>query len=108
MSRKDKVDEEKIYNLADYATSPHFNEAERAALEYADCMTRLPAEVPDELFARLKEHFNDQQIVELTSAIAWENYRTRFNHALKIEADGFSEGAYCPVPVTVSQYAAGQ
>ena len=101
MSRKDKVDEEKIYNLADYATSPHFSEAERTALEYADCMTRLPAEVPDELFARLQEHFNDQQIVELTSAIAWENYRTRFNHALKIEADGFTEGAYCPVPVRV-------
>ena len=101
MSRKDNVNEEKIYNLADYAISPLFDEAERTALAYADCMTKLPAEVPDELFEELQSHFSDQQIVELTSAIAWENYRTRFNHALKIGSDGFTEAAYCPVPVRV-------
>lgn len=100
MSRKDKVNEEKIYNLADYATSDLFDAAERAVLEYADCMTQLPAEVPDPLFEELQIHFSEKQIVELTSAIAWENYRTRFNHALKIGSDGFiKEGAFCPVPV---------
>ena len=43
--------------------------------------------------------YNDTQIVELTSAIAWENYRARFDHALGVEAEGFPEGAYCPMPV---------
>ena len=62
-------------------------------------MTNTPAEVPDELFAELQSHFTDKQIVELTAIIARENYRARFNHALKIGSDGFSEGAFCPVPV---------
>jgi hypothetical protein len=37
-------------------------------------------------------------MVELTSAIAWENYRARFDHAFGIEAEGFSAGAFCPLP----------
>jgi len=85
--------------LADYETSEHFDPAERATLAYADRMTDTPAEVPDELFAELKSHFNDKQIVELTAIIARENYRARFNHALLIGSDGFSDGAFCPVPV---------
>ena len=61
-------------------------------------MTATPVKVPDPIFTALKAIYNDQQIVELTSAIAWENYRARFNHALNIESEGFSEGAYCLLP----------
>jgi hypothetical protein len=61
-------------------------------------MTRAPVEVSDELFARLREYFYESQMVELTSAIAWENYRARFNHAFGIESQGFAKGAYCPLP----------
>jgi alkylhydroperoxidase family enzyme len=61
-------------------------------------MTKTPVEVQDGLFAELRAHFDEAQIVELTAAIAWENYRARFDHALGIEAQGFSEGAYCPLP----------
>jgi 4-carboxymuconolactone decarboxylase len=68
-------------------------------LEYADAMTRTPVEVPDSLFARLREKFSDSQLVELTSAIAWENYRARFDHAFGIEAENFSEGAVCALRV---------
>ena len=53
-------------------------------------MTRTPVEVPDALFARLREKFNEAELVELTSAIAWENYRARFDHAFGIEAENFS------------------
>jgi hypothetical protein len=67
-------------------------------LDYAEAMTLTPVEVPDELFATLREHFNEARLVELTAAIAWENYRGRFNHAFGIEAQGFSEGSYCPLP----------
>ena len=45
-----------------------------------------PAEVPDELFAELRKHFSAQRMVELTSVIAWENYRVRFDHAFGIES----------------------
>ena len=61
-------------------------------------MTTTPVEVPNSLFVALHQHFTDAQLVELTASVAWENYRARFNHALNIEAQGFSEGAFCPLP----------
>ena len=67
-------------------------------IEYAVKMTMLPVEVPDSLFISLRQQFSEAQIVELTAAIAWENCRARFNHALDIEAQGFSEGAFCHLP----------
>lgn len=76
-------------------------------LEYADAMTRTPVEVPDALFARLRERFSDAQLVELTSAIAWENYRARFDHAFGIEGENFTEGTVCAMPVRESQVNAG-
>jgi alkylhydroperoxidase family enzyme len=62
-------------------------------------MTRTPVDVPDSLFDQLKARFNPAQLVELTAAIAWENYRARFNHAFGIESANFSEGAVCALPV---------
>ena len=67
-------------------------------LDYAVAMTKTPVDVPDELFAALRASLDDAQLVELTAAIAWENYRARFDHALEIGAQGFSEGAVCAVP----------
>ena len=72
-------------------------------LEYTDVMTHTPVEVPVVLFQRLREKFNEAQMVELTATIAWENYRARFNHAFGIEAEGFSEGAYCALPVAAGR-----
>ena len=62
-------------------------------------MTRIPVEVSDALFARLREGFNEAQLVELTSAIAWENYRARYDHALGVGSENFTEGAVCAIPV---------
>ncbi len=62
-------------------------------------MTHIPVGVSDALFRRLRERFTDPQLVELTSAIAWENYRARFDHALGIESENFTEGAVCAMPV---------
>jgi alkylhydroperoxidase family enzyme len=87
--------------LADFERSPDLSELEKLALRYAVAMTETPVDVPDELFARLREHFNERQLVELTSAIAWENYRARFDHAFGIEAEGFSKGAFCALPEKV-------
>jgi alkylhydroperoxidase family enzyme len=61
-------------------------------------MTATPVEVSDALFARLREKFTEAQLVELTASIAWENYRARFDHAFGIEAENFSEGAFCALP----------
>jgi 4-carboxymuconolactone decarboxylase len=81
---------------------PVFSELEKLVLRYATAMTETPVEVPDELFQALSGHLNAQQMVELTSAIAWENYRARFDHAFGIEAEGFSAGAFCPLPSKAS------
>ena len=81
-----------------YQTSSAFSPLEKLVIEYAATMTKTPVDVPEELFAALRRHFDEAQLVELTAAVAWENYRARFNHALLIEAEGFSEGAYCPLP----------
>jgi alkylhydroperoxidase family enzyme len=53
-------------------------------LELADAMTITGREVTDELFARVREHFDDDAIVELTEIVAWENASSKFNRALRI------------------------
>jgi 4-carboxymuconolactone decarboxylase len=98
VSRKAGVTEEQLMALADFESSSAFREREKLVLRYAVGMTLTPVEVSDELFAELGRHFDNRQLVELTSAIAWENYRARFDHAFGIEAEGFSEGAFCPMP----------
>jgi alkylhydroperoxidase family enzyme len=90
--------EAQLRDLPRYQASPAFSALEKVVLDYAVAMTNTPVEVPDALFARLREHFAEAELVELTAAIAWENYRARFDHAFGIEAQGFSEGAYCPLP----------
>ena len=76
-----------------------FSETERLVLEYADAMTKTPVEVPETLFRKLREKFREAQLVELTATVAWENYRARFDHAFGVEAEGFTEGAFCALPV---------
>lgn len=98
MGRKGGLEEAKLRALADFEGSNALTDLEKLALRYAVAMTETPVELPDELFDELKRHFNKHQLVELTSSIAWENYRARFDHAFGIEAEGFSEGEFCPVP----------
>ena len=92
------MSEAQLHDLPRYQASAAFAPLEKLVLDYAVAMTNTPVEVPDALFARLREHFAEAELVELTAAIAWENYRARFDHAFGIGAQGFSEGAYCPLP----------
>lgn len=67
-------------------------------LDLAVAMTRTPVDVPDALVDDLREHFDEKQLVELTAAIAWENFRARFNRGFDVAAQQFSDGAVCPLP----------
>jgi alkylhydroperoxidase family enzyme len=89
----DNGDEAKLGAVLDWRESTLFDESERLALEYAERMTITGEKVDDAFFARLKARFTEPQIVELTAAIAMENFRSKFNPPLQIEAQGF-----CPVP----------
>jgi alkylhydroperoxidase family enzyme len=79
-----RVSDEKILSLEEYATSPLYDEKERVALEYAERMTFTDQEVDDELFSRLRGFFDEDALVELTAAIAWENSSSKFNRALRV------------------------
>lgn len=98
MGSKLGVSDEKILALADYATSPLYDEAERAALEYADSMTISGREVGDELFARLRRFYDDDALVELTATIAWENASSKYNRALRIPSQGLWKRPAGPRP----------
>jgi alkylhydroperoxidase family enzyme len=82
------ITDEQLEDLAAFETSPHFDRREKAVLRYAEGMTRTPADVSDTAFDEIQALFSTEQIVELTAAIALENFRARFNCALKIESDG--------------------
>jgi AhpD family alkylhydroperoxidase len=110
IGREAGVSEQQLRDFHTYKESDGFSREEKLVMEYAEEMTKTNVEVPDELFASLREHFDDEQIVELTSAIAIENFRARFNNALDVAPAGFSEGAYCPMPEKLAraQQADGQ
>jgi hypothetical protein len=76
------VSEQQLADLPTFEESPAFSELERRVLRYVVALTRRPAEVPEELFNGLREDFNPQQMVELTSAIAWENFRAHFTYRM--------------------------
>ncbi|HEX6588693.1 MAG TPA: hypothetical protein VF039_06695 [Longimicrobiales bacterium] len=61
-------------------------------------MTSTPARVDDALFVELRAQFDETQLAELASALAWENYRARFNRVFDVESEDYSHGAFCPVP----------
>jgi alkylhydroperoxidase family enzyme len=84
---------EKLAAVMTWRDSTLFSEAERVALEYAERITYTDQKVDDALFARLKQHYNEAQIVELTAAIALENFRSKFNPTLGVESQGF-----CVIP----------
>ncbi len=98
ISEEAGVDEAELRELPTYRSSDRFTELEKLVLDYATGISRSPVDVPDELFDRLREQLDEAQLVELTSIIALENYRSRFNWAFGIEGQGFSEGAYCVPP----------
>jgi alkylhydroperoxidase family enzyme len=81
--------EEKIRQVTQFAASPLFSGAERAALSFAEALTITGQKVTDELFARVRAHYSEAEIVELAAAIAVENFRSKFNIALGVEAQGF-------------------
>jgi alkylhydroperoxidase family enzyme len=95
--RNSGLSDDELLALARYRQSDLFTDREKLALDYAVAVMRTPVEVTDELFARLKEHFSDEQLVEITALLTVVNI-DRFNAALGIGSAGFSEGMVCVPP----------
>lgn len=83
------VSAEKLAALEDFEASPLYSERERAALAYAEGATDPARGVADACFLRLREHFDEQSIVELTALVAFQNLSSKFNAALAVPAQGF-------------------
>jgi alkylhydroperoxidase family enzyme len=97
------LDVDRLRDIDRYAASPLFTAHERLALAYADAMTAQPMMVTDDQVAELDAALGHDGLLELTHAIALENQRARFNHALGIVDQGFTSGEACRVPGSASR-----
>jgi alkylhydroperoxidase family enzyme len=91
------IDPAKVRAVGRWRTSELFDERERVVLEYAETATSSPAEVSDELAARIRVHLSDAEFVELAAWVALENFRSRFNAGLGLRSQGFSDD--CDIPM---------
>lgn len=83
----------KVEALGNWRESDLFDDKERVALEYAEAMTRSDLRVDDGLMGRLKRHFDEDAVIELTGLIAFQNMSSKFNSALQVPPQGF-----CKIP----------
>jgi AhpD family alkylhydroperoxidase len=95
--RNNGLSDEELLALPRYQQSDLFTEREKVALDYTVAVMRTPVEVTDELFDRMKEHFSDEQLVEITAHLTLANL-DRFNAAFGVGSAGFSEGMVCVPP----------
>ena len=93
MGRKAGLSDEKLQAVLSQDRTP-FNDAERLAIELADAMTDTPANISDDLYARLRDQFSEEQLMQLGAQIAFENYRARWNRIFDVESDNL----YRPQP----------
>lgn len=107
MGRKAGLTQRQLLEINEYAGSDAYTEAERAVLALADAITSTPVHLDETVWRPIRDLFSDEQIVELVSAIAWENYRARSNHALGVQSQHFAEGAFCALPARDRDRAAG-
>ena len=89
---------EKIGALSTWRSSALFSERESAALDYAEAVTRSDIQVEEGQFERLRAHFDDDAIVELTGLIAFQNLSSKFNSTLAVPPQGF-----CRLPIVLDR-----
>lgn len=92
IARDAGVSDAAVRELPDFRSSKAFSPDEIAALSATEAMTLGSGELDDETWLQLRGHFDDAQLVELFATIAWENFRSRFNKAAGLQAQGF-----CPL-----------
>ena len=95
---KHGIGEQKLADLATFRESPHFNAAEKAAMSYAEAVTQSDLNPDDNHFTALREHFDDDAIIELTALVAFQNMSSKFNAALSVAPQGF-----CQIAATEDQ-----
>ncbi len=94
------TDPVKLREVPRWRDSDVYTDLERQVMAYAEAATATPPTVTDEMVAGLREHLGDAALVELSMMIAVENQRSRFNKALGLTSQGFTDR--CEVPAQAS------
>ncbi len=81
---------EKLAALLSYKDSPQFTEREKAALEFSEQITRDDRQVSDECFSRVRRHFSQQEIVDLTFIVGYQTFASKFAKAFQLPPQQFS------------------
>ncbi|MBA2674736.1 carboxymuconolactone decarboxylase family protein [Ramlibacter sp.] len=76
------ISEEKLADVWSYATSPHYSERERIALDFSLAAASQPNDVTDALFARLRAHWSEGEIVEILGVVAMFGFLNRWNDSM--------------------------
>ena len=99
LAHEDGLDEAKVREVPRWRDSSVFDDLERDVMAYAEAATATPPTVTDEQVASLRERLGDPALVELTMMIAIENQRSRFNSAMGLASQGYSDA--CELPLAV-------
>src|SRR5262245_43086884 len=83
----------KLRDVLTFETSPAFSERERTALRFSEQITRADLEVSEECLARVREHFSEAEMVELTFIVGYQTFASKFAKAWRLAPQGFSEAA---------------
>lgn len=97
------ISKEKLLAIAAFRDSTLFSACEKAALDYAETVTRTGQQVSQDQLAALREYFDDDALIELTALIAFQNLSSKFNSALQVPTQGFCP--MMPVPAQEDQRA---
>lgn len=81
------IDQDKLDAIWDYRTSPLYSEAERVALEYALAAGSVPNAVDEPLMQRMREHWSEDQIVEILGVISLYGFLNRWNDSMATELE---------------------
>jgi alkylhydroperoxidase family enzyme len=84
------VSAEKLTDILRYRDSPRYSERERAALDFCERITRDDLDVSEECLTRLREHFTEPEVVELTFIIGYQTFASKFAKAMRLKPQGFS------------------
>src|SRR5215472_5586715 len=87
------VPSEKMDDLLHYQESDRFTAREQAALEYAERITRDDLEVTEACMARVREHFSEAEVVELSFIVGFQTFASKFAKAFRLTPQGFTAGA---------------
>jgi len=87
--------EQRLYMLDAWRESPVYSDRERAALAWAEAVTKInDGHVPDELYSEAREHFSEQELIDLTMGVITINCYNRINIAFRVEAGNYQPGEH--------------